>query len=65
MEEIKSQICKLIEKEYKEAMEKGILDSYSIVNKIWKLLAEKKEDGIVKPEPVYGCYENSDEYELK
>lgn len=65
MEEIKNQIRQIIEKEYKTALEKGLLDSSSIVNKIWKLLEEKKEENIVKPEPVYGCYENPDEFELK
>ena len=64
MEEMKYQIRQIIEKEYKEALEKGLLDSSSIVNQIWKLLAEKKEENIVKPEPVYGCYESSDEFEL-
>ncbi len=65
MEEIKYQIRKIIEKEYKEALEKGLLDSSNIVNKIWDLLVEKEEEIVAKPEPVYGCYENSDEFELK
>ncbi|MEJ2614484.1 MAG: hypothetical protein P8Z35_05980 [Ignavibacteriaceae bacterium] len=65
MEAIKNQIRRIIEKECKEALEKGLLNSASIVNQICKLLAEKEENIVVKPEPVYGCYENSDEFEVR
>lgn len=63
MEEIKYQIRQIVEREYKKALEKGLMDSSSIVNQIWKLLVEKENNIVVKPEPAYGCYENSDEFE--
>jgi hypothetical protein len=63
MEKIKYQIHQIIEKEFKEALEKGLLDSSSIVSQICKLFFEKEDDIVVKPEPVYGCYENSNEFE--
>ena len=64
MEEMKYQIRQIIEREYKKALEKGLLDSVSIVNQICRLLTKKDEDSVVKPEPVYGCYENSEEFEI-
>jgi hypothetical protein len=63
MEEIKQQIRKIIESEYKDALKKGLLDSRYIVNKIWKLLVEKEIIYLSSPEAVYGCYENFDETE--
>ncbi|MFZ0455789.1 MAG: hypothetical protein WCE54_12460 [Ignavibacteriaceae bacterium] len=65
MEEIKYQIRQIIEQECKEALEKGLLDSASIVNQICKLLFKKEDDIVVQPEPVYGCYENFDEFEVR
>lgn len=65
MEEIKYQIRQINEKECKEALEKGLLDSSSIVNQIYNLLVEKEKDIDLKPKPVYGCYENADEFEIK
>ncbi len=63
MEEIKNQIRQIIEKEYKGALEKGLLDSSAITNQIWTLLEKKEEEIFIdQPEPVYGCYENFDEY---
>ena len=62
MEEMKHQIRQIIEEECKEALEKGLLDSSSIADQICKLLTKQEEDIIVKPEPVYGCYEDSDEF---
>ncbi len=65
MEEIKLKIQKIIEKEYREAVKKGILDSSTIVNQIWKLLFEKDPESFSKPEPAYGCYDYFDELEEK
>jgi hypothetical protein len=65
MEEMKYQIRQIIEKECKEALEKGLLDSASIANQICILLTKQEEDMIVRPEPVYGCYEDSDEFDVK
>ena len=65
MEEIKYQIRQILEREYKKALQKGMLDSSSIVNQIWQLIKENEENIVVKPEPVYGCYENPDEFEIK
>jgi hypothetical protein len=65
MEEMKYQIRQIIEKECKEALEKGMLDSVSIANQICKLLAKQEQDMVVRPEPVYGCYEDSDEFEVR
>jgi hypothetical protein len=62
MEKIKHQIQKIIEREYKDALKKGLLDSLSIVNKIWELLNEA-EVCISIPEPAYGCYENINEFD--
>ena len=65
MEEIKYQIRQIIEQECREALEKGLINSSSIANQIYKLLTEQEENTVVKPEPVYGCYENSDEFEIR
>lgn len=61
MEEMKNQIRKIIELEYKDALKKGLLDSTTVVNKIWTLLLEKNAVSTLAPEPAYGCYENTDE----
>lgn len=61
MEEVKNQIRKIIEIEYKDALNKGLLDPAKVVNKIWKLLIEKDAVNIMAPEPAFGCYENLDE----
>ena len=65
MEEIKHQIQKVIEQEYREALKKGFLDSSTIVNQIWKLLFDKDPEIFSKPEPAYGCYDYFDELEEK
>jgi len=61
MEEMKNQIRKIIELEYKDALQKGLLDSATVVNKIWTLLLEKNAVSALAPEPAFGCYENVDE----
>ena len=38
MEEVRQLMKKVIEMEYKDALAKGLLDSYSVSNKIWNLL---------------------------
>jgi hypothetical protein len=62
MEKIKHQIRKIIEREYKDALEKGLFDSTSVANQIWELLNEKETQNFI-PEPAYGCYENIDEFD--
>lgn len=61
MDEIKLEIRNLIEKEYKEALKKGLFDPGIIVNKIWKLLIENNAVDIPVPEAVYGCFESFEE----
>ena len=65
MEDIKHQIQKVIEQEYRDALIKGLFDSSNIVNQIWKLLFEKEQENFSKPEPAYGCYDYFDELEGK
>lgn len=62
MEEIRHKIKKLIEAEYRKALNAGILDTSVIEEKIWQLLLDKNLININVPEPAYGCYENSEEY---
>ncbi len=62
MEEIRHKIKKLIEAEYRKALNAGILDTSLIEEKIWQLLLDKNLINITVPEPAYGCYENSEEY---
>lgn len=61
MNELKLEIRNIIEKEYKEALRKGLFDSKMIVNKIWKLLIENNAINIPVPEAVYGCFESFEE----
>lgn len=65
MDEIKNHIRQIIEQECKEVFEKGLIDSSSIADRICRLLAGKEDDIVIIPEPVYGCYENSDEFEVR
>lgn len=61
MDEIKQQIKKIIENEYRDALKRGLLDSTIIVNKIWVMLTENEAVNKLAPEPAYGCFENFDE----
>ncbi len=61
MDEVLQQIMKTIEKEFKNALKNGLLDSASIANKIWDLLIDKEAIKVSAPEPAYGCCENFDE----
>lgn len=61
MEEVRKLIRKVIELEYKDALNKGLLDSRSISNKIWNLLIDKDALHIPAPEAASGCYENNED----
>lgn len=61
MEEVVQQIMKTIEKEFKNALSNGLLDSASIANKIWDLLLVKEAIKVSIPEPAYGCCEYYEE----
>jgi hypothetical protein len=61
MEEVTLLIRKVIELEYKNALNKGLLDSRTIANKIWNLLIDKEAISIPTPEAASGCYENTDD----
>jgi len=61
MEEVRLLIRKVIELEYKNALNKGLLDSRSISNKIWNLLVDKDALQIAAPEGASGCYENNED----
>lgn len=61
MEEITLLIKKLIELEYKNALNKGLLDSKLVANKIWNLLIDKDAVNIPVPEAASGCYENTED----
>ncbi len=61
MEEVHLLIRKVIELEYKNALNKGLLDSRSIANKIWNLLVDKDALQIPAPEGASGCYENNED----
>jgi hypothetical protein len=61
MNEILLQLRKTIEREFLEALNRGLLDSASVANKIWDLLIDKEAIKISVPEPAYGCCENFDE----
>ena len=61
MEEILKQIMTTIEREFKEALNEGLLDSASVANKIWDVLIDNEAIKVAVPEPAYGCCENFDE----
>lgn len=61
MEEILKQIMTTVEREFKEALNEGLLDSASVANKIWDVLIDNEAIKIAVPEPAYGCCENFDE----
>ncbi len=61
MEEVRQLIKKVIELEYKNALNKGLLDSRSVSNKIWNLLIDKDALHIPAPEGASGCYENTED----
>ena len=61
MEEVRKLIRKVIELEYKDALNKGLLDSRSISNKIWNLLIDKDALHLPAPEAASGCYENNED----
>ena len=61
MEEVRQLMKKVIEMEYKDALAKGLLDSYSVSNKIWNLLIDKDALQIPAPEAASGCYENTED----
>ncbi len=61
MEEILKQIMTTVEREFKEALNEGLLDSASVANKIWDVLIDNEAIKVAVPEPAYGCCENFDE----
>jgi len=61
MDEVLQQIMKTIEREFKDALNDGLLDSASVANKIWDILIDKEAIKVVVPEPAYGCFENFEE----
>ncbi len=61
MEELRQQIGKIIEIEYKKAINKGLLNPKEISNKIWNLLIEEDAIYIPVPESASGCYEDFEE----
>jgi len=61
MDEVLQQIMNTIEREFKEALKNGLLDSASITNKIWDILIDREAIKVSVPEPAYGCCENFDE----
>ena len=61
MDEILQQIKRTVEKEFKDALANGLLDSASVANKIWDLLLAKEAIKVSIPEPAYGCCENFEE----
>ena len=61
MDELLQQIMKTIEREFKDALNEGLLDSSSVANKIWDILIDKEAIKVSVPEPAYGCCENFDE----
>lgn len=60
IEEIRQLIRKIIELEYKNALNRGLLDSKTVTNKIWNLLLDKDAIHIPAPEAASGCYESSE-----
>jgi hypothetical protein len=61
MDEVLQQIMKTIEREFKNALNNGLLDSASVANKIWDILIDKEAIKVSVPEPAYGCFENLDD----
>jgi len=61
MDELMQQIMKTIEREFKSALNNGLLDSASVANKIWDILINKEAIKVSVPEPAYGCCENFDD----
>ena len=61
MDEVLQQIINTIEREFKSALNNGLLDSASIANKIWDILIDREAIKVSVPEPAYGCCENFDE----
>lgn len=61
MDEILQQIMKTVEKEFKNALSIGLLDSASVAKEIWDILVEKEAIKVSVPEPAYGCCEYFDE----
>ena len=61
MDEVLQQIMKTIEREFKSALNNGLLDSASVANKIWDILIDKEAIKVTVPEPAYGCCENFEE----
>lgn len=61
MDEIHQVIKKIIELEYRTALNKGLLDSASIASKIWDVLVDKNAITVTVPESACGCYEDDDE----
>ncbi len=60
-EEIRQLIKNLIEREYRQALDEGLLDSAEVSNKIWNVLLDKNALHIPVPESACGCFENFDE----
>lgn len=61
MDEIHQIIKKIIELEYKQALNKGLLEPSAIANKIWDVLIDKNVITVPVPESACGCYEDTDE----
>ncbi|QQS36358.1 MAG: hypothetical protein IPM56_19315 [Ignavibacteriales bacterium] len=61
VDEIQQVIKKIIELEYKNALNRGLLDSGKIADKIWDVLVDKNAISVPVPESAYGCYEDTDD----
>lgn len=61
IDEVRQQIGKIIEQEYRKALDKGLLNPMGISNQIWNMLIEKNAIYIPVPESASGCYEELDD----
>ena len=61
MDEVLQQIMKTIEREFKSALNEGLLNSAEVANKIMDILIDKEAINVSVPEPAYGCCENFDD----
>ena len=58
IEEVRQQIGRIIEAEYRKALAAGLLNPLGISNEIMNLLIEKNALYVPIPESASGCYED-------